>query len=40
MTKINLFVYKIRESFTVPKQELLYNWKSLIKAQKFTVDSD
>ena len=40
MTKINHFVYKIRESSTVPKQELAYNLRSLDKVQKLPIYSD
>ena len=38
--KIYRFVYKIRESLTVPKQELAYNSKSSNKAQKLPTYSD
>ena len=39
-TEINRFVYKVRGSLTVPKQELSYNSKSSNKAQKLQTYSD
>ena len=39
-TMINRFVYKIRESCTVPKQELAYNSKSSNKTHKLPTYSD
>ena len=39
-TKINRFAYKIRESLTVPKQELAYNSKSSNESQKLPAYSD
>ena len=40
MTKMNSFVYQIWEALTVPKQKLVYNSKSLSKAQKLPAYSD
>ena len=37
---MNRFVYKIKESLTVPEQELAYNAKSSNKAQKLPTYSD
>ena len=38
--KMNRFVYKIRESLTVPRQELAYNSKSSNKPQKLSTYFD
>ena len=38
-TKRSYFVYKIRESLTLPKQELAYNSKSSNEAQKLPTYS-
>ena len=40
MSNINRIVYKIRESLTVPKQELAYNSKNSIEALKLPTYFD
>ena len=39
-TKIDSFVYKIREAHTVAKQELAYHSKSSNRAQKLSIYFD